>query len=68
MSLFHRSSLAFAKSDPLADGLGDDIQVEQTEDGHFELTEQLDMRLADDWETILSDARKDPNFSYVTED
>lgn len=68
MTLFHHQSLAFAKTDPLADGLGDDIRVEQTEDGHFELSEQLDMRLADDWEAILSDARKDPNFSFVTEE
>jgi len=35
MSLFHKPQLAFAKVDPLADGLGDDIQVEQTEEGHF---------------------------------
>jgi hypothetical protein len=68
MSLFHKPQLAFAKPDPLADGLGDDIRVEQTEEGHFELTEQLDMRLADDWEEILTDARKDPDFTFVQED
>jgi len=68
MSLFHKPQLAFAKVDPLADGLGDDIQVEQTEEGHFELKEQLDMRLADEWEEILTDARKDPDFTFVSED
>lgn len=68
MSLFHHSSLSFSKADPLADGLGDDIEVEQTEEGHFELAEQLDMKLADEWEEILTDARKDPDFSFVTED
>lgn len=68
MSLFHHQSLAFSKADPLADGLGDDIQVEQTEEGHFELAEQLDIRLASAWEEILTDARKDPDFSYVNED
>ncbi len=68
MSLFHHPQLAFAKPDPLADGLGDDIQVEQTEEGHFELLEQLDMTLADNWEKILVDARKDPDFNFVNEE
>ena len=68
MSLFHHQQLAFQPVDPMADGLGDDIRVEQTEDGHFELTEQLDGRLADEWEQILSDARKDPDFTFVSED
>jgi hypothetical protein len=52
----------------MADGLGDDIASEQSEDGHFELQEQLDGRLADDWEEILSDARKDPDFTFVSDD
>ncbi|MES2876393.1 MAG: hypothetical protein V4678_02880 [Patescibacteria group bacterium] len=68
MSVFHHSSLAFQPIDPMADGLGDDIAVEQNEVGHFELTEQLDGRLAQDWEEILSDARKDPDFTFVSED
>jgi len=68
MSLFHHKQLAFAPVDPMADGLGDDIQAEQTEEGHFELQEQLDGRLADEWEEILTDARKDPDFTYVSED
>jgi hypothetical protein len=68
MSLFHHKQLAFAKADPLADGLGDDIRVEQTEEGHFELNEQLDMTLADKWGEILHEAEKDPEFSSVTED
>lgn len=67
MSLFHKQ-LAFARIDPLADGLGDDIAVEQTEEGHFELAEQLDMRLAEEWDEILTDARKDPDFTFVSED
>jgi hypothetical protein len=67
MSLFHQQ-LAFQPIDPLADGLGDDIQVEQTEEERFELQEQLDGRLADEWEEILTDARKDPDFSFVNDD
>ena len=67
MSLFHKQ-LAFARIDPLADGLGDDIAVEQTEEGHFELAEQLDMSLAEEWDEILTDARKDPDFTFVSED
>lgn len=68
MSLFHHKQLAFAKADPLADGLGDDIAVEQTEEGHFELDEQLDMTLADKWGDILNEAEKDPDFTFVSED
>lgn len=67
MSLFHRI-LAFQPIDPLADGLGDDIQAEQAEPDHFELHEQLDGRLADEWEEILHDARHDPDFNFVNED
>lgn len=68
MSLFHHQQVAFQQADPLADGLGDDIKLEQTEDGHFELTEQLDGRLADQWDSILTDARKDPDFTFVSEE
>lgn len=67
MSLFHHTSLAFSTPDPLADGLGDDILVEQTEEGHFELDEQPDMTLADRWEEILVDERQDPEVFYVNE-
>jgi hypothetical protein len=68
MSLFHHSNLAFAPIDPMADGLGDDIQAEQSETDHFELKEQLDMSLATEWEEILTDARNDPDFSFVNDD
>lgn len=68
MSLFHHTNLAFAPIDPMADGLGDDIQAEQTEADHFELKEQLDMSLATEWEEILTDARNDPDFSFVNDD
>ena len=52
----------------MADGLGDDISAEQREEEHFELQEQLDGRLADEWEEILNDARKDPDFNFVSEE
>ena len=68
MSLFHKQQLAFQPIDPLADGLGDDIAVEQSEEERFELSEQLDMRLAEEWEEILTDARKDPDFTFVSEE
>ncbi len=67
MSLFHHQ-LSFAPVDPMADGLGDDISAEQREEEHFELQEQLDGRLADEWEEILNDARKDPDFNFVSEE
>jgi hypothetical protein len=68
MSLFHHQQLSFAPIDPMADGLGDDISAEQQEAEHFELQEQLDGRLADEWEEILDDARKDPDFNFVSEE
>ena len=67
MSLFHRI-LAFQPIDPLGDGLGDDIAAEQAEADHFELNEQLDGRLATEWEEILTDARHDPDFNFVNEE
>ena len=67
MSLFHRI-LAFQPIDPLDDGLGDDIAAEQEEPDRFELQEQLDGRLADEWEEILHDARHDPDFNFVNKD
>ena len=67
MSLFHRI-LSFQPIDPLADGLGDDIEAERAEPEHFELHEQLDGRLADAWEEILTDARHDPGFAFVSDD
>lgn len=68
MSLFHHSSLAFAPIDPMADGLGDDIAAEQSEEDRFELQEQLDGRLAIEWDEILTDARRDPDFTFVSEE
>lgn len=55
MSLFHHQQVAFQPIDPMADGLGDDIAAEQAEEDHFELTEQLDGRLADRWDELLTD-------------
>lgn len=67
MSFFKRI-LAFQPIDPLGDGLGDDIAAERAEPDHFELHEQLDGRLAGEWEEILRDARHDPNFTFVSDD
>lgn len=68
MSLFSHHTPAFVPIDPMADGLGDDIAAERAEDDHFVLEEQLDGRLADEWEEILADARQDPDFNFVSED
>lgn len=67
MSLFTRS-LTFQPVDPMADGLGDDIAQEQNEAEHFELDEQLDITLADKWSTILDEAEKDPEWTFVSDD
>ena len=60
MSLFHH--IHFSAIDPLGDGLAEEIAAEQAEAEHFELDDQLDGQLAESWEAIVDDARKDPDF------
>lgn len=67
MSLFHRK-LSFEPIDPLADGLGDDIEAEQSEPERFELYEQLDIRLAEAWDRILEDTHRETGYVYVQAD
>lgn len=66
--LFFRHKIAFQPIDPLANGLGDEIAAERAEPDHFVLQDQLDGRLADEWEQILADARQDPDFTFVSDD
>lgn len=68
MSLFHRQNLAFQPIDPLADGLGDDIVAEQQETEAIQLSEQLDITLAERWNEILEDVHKDPTWFSFSED
>lgn len=67
MSLFHHE-LSFDPIDPLADGLGDDIEAEQAEPERFELHEQLDIRLAEAWDRILEDTHREAGYAYVQAD
>ncbi len=59
---FFHHKLAFAKIDPLADGLGDEIDAERAESDHIDLKEQFDPELEQRWEAIVDDVRKDPKW------
>ncbi len=60
MSLFHH--IHFSAIDPLGDGLGDEIAAEQAEPEAIVLDEELDETLADRWQEIVDDAKKDPDY------
>ncbi len=60
MTLFHH--IQFAKVDPLADGLGDEIAAERAEPEAIVLTEDVDESLADKWQAIVEDAMQDPDY------
>ncbi len=62
MLSFFRHKLAFAKIDPLADGLGEEIAAERAESEHIDLKEQYDPDLGDRWAKIVKDVRKDPSW------
>lgn len=57
-------TLAFVPASELGDGLGDDIQAEQQEQG-IALEEAQDARELDSfWSAALEDARKDPDWTF----
>lgn len=66
MSIFHH--VAFAKVDPLANGLGDEIHAEQAEPEAIVLDEDLDETLATKWQSIIDDAHNDPEWVQLSKD
>jgi len=62
MSIFHRP-LTFTTHDPLADGLGDAIAAEQSEADAFQtLDDTSGDELAKQWNAIVKDIEKDPDW------
>ncbi|MDQ5982964.1 MAG: hypothetical protein QG549_962 [Patescibacteria group bacterium] len=61
MSLFHRN-ISFEKHDPLANGLGDEIAAEQREPDAFTLDDLSADDLAEQWNKIVKDIEKDPDW------
>lgn len=63
-----RSEVAFEAVDPLADGLGDDIKLEQAEAGiSLEDTPDAD-HLSSFWEAVVEDAHKDKDWGFADEE
>lgn len=68
MSIFHRS-VAFRKHDPLDDGLKDDIAAEQNETDSFQTLDDMSGdELAMQWNSIIKDIEKDPDWFTFSED
>lgn len=68
MQFFHRKKIKLSPIDPLDNGLRDEIAAEQSEPDHFVLNDLLDGTLADKWNEILTDARRDPDFVFVDDE
>lgn len=68
MSIFHRS-VTFRKHDPLDDGLKDDIAAEQSEADSFQTLDDMSGdELAKQWNSIIKDIEKDPDWFTFSED
>lgn len=66
MSLFHH--ISFQQTDPLGGGLREDIEYEQLEAEAITLDAPDGDQLADSWEKIVGDVKKDPDWFDFTED
>ena len=68
MLFFHRKKIRFNPIDPLDNGLREEIAAERSEPDHFVLDDLLDGTLAEKWEEILVDAKRDPDFVFVDDE
>lgn len=70
MSIFtRRHSIKFQTPNPLADGLGDEIAAEQREaDSFMTLQDVSGEELSKQWNTIVKDIEKDPDWFKFTND
>ena len=67
MSIFHH--VRFAKVDPLANGLADEIAAEQREaDAINSLEDTSPEDLEKFWSGVVEDIKKDPQWSHFTEE
>lgn len=68
MSIFHHT-IGFTQPDPLGDGLGDEIAAEQKEPEAFASLEDTpgDV-LSEQWNAIVKDIEKDPDWFTFSED
>lgn len=69
MSLFHHTNIHFAKPDPLANGLSDEIAAEQQEAGAINSLDDTSAEELDAfWTGVLKDVKKDPDWFDFSED
>ena len=66
MSLFHH--ISFSQTDPLGGGLREEIEHERNEAESITLDAPDGDQLADSWEKIVGDVKKDPDWFDFTED
>ena len=62
MSLFHHKKMSFKKHDPLDDGLGDLIAAERAEADSISLVDEDGQQLADFWNGVSKNLKKDPSW------
>lgn len=68
MSIFHQK-IHFQAPDPLANGLGDEIEAEQHEAEAFRtLDDTPGDELSKQWNTIVKDIEKDPDWFKFSDD
>lgn len=68
MSIFHHS-IQFAKPDPMANGLSDEIAAEQHEaDAIHSLEDTSPEELEAFWTSVVKDIKKDPNWSQFSKE
>lgn len=67
MSLFHH--IGFTAPDPLGNGLGDEIAAEQKEPEAFRTLEDTPPdELSEQWNAIVKDIEKDPDWFTFSDD
>jgi hypothetical protein len=68
MNIF-KKHIGFSKPDPLANGLGDDIVAEQQEAESFRtLDDASGDELSKQWNAIVKDIEKDPDWFTFSDD
>lgn len=67
MNLF-KHNIRFSEQDPLANGLGEEIVAEQQEPDAFSMNDVSGEELASQWDTIMKDVEKDPDWFAFNND
>jgi hypothetical protein len=63
-----RKNIKFKEQDPLANGLSDDIAAEQQESDAFTMDDMSPDELTKQWNAIVKDIEKDPDWFSFSKD